>query len=132
MVMKQMFSPSKVPLHFKTGFETFITLRPSQIRAAAADTAMMPFEASKTAARHGEVRAPVLVITGDGDKIVSFRHQSRRLARELLAGQIQVVPGAGHMVHHTAPDEVGAGIEQFIERIAMRRTSRPGQRGPAH
>jgi pimeloyl-ACP methyl ester carboxylesterase len=123
LLMKQMFSPAKVPLHFKTGFETSIALRPSQIRAAAADTAMMPFEASKTAARHKELRAPVLVITGDGDKIVSFKRQSRRLARELPVGQIQVIPGAGHMVHHTAPEEVAAGIEGFVEQIGVRRTS---------
>jgi pimeloyl-ACP methyl ester carboxylesterase len=123
MVMKQMFSPSKVPLHFRTGFETSIMLRPWQIRAAAADTAMMPFEASQSAARHREVQAPVLVITGDGDKIVSFKHQSRRLARELPEGQILVVQGAGHMVHHTAPDEVGSAIEEFIQQIAMGRTS---------
>ncbi|HEX2560355.1 alpha/beta hydrolase [Phenylobacterium sp.] len=117
LVMKQIFSPAAVAPHFKAGFETSMALRPSQLRATAADTARMPLEAAKIAGRYDEVRAPVLVISGDGDKIVSFKHQSRRLARELLTGQIQVIQGGGHMIHHTAPAEVAAGIETFIREI---------------
>lgn len=127
LVMKQIFAPAKVPPLFKEGFAADMSLRPSQLRATAADTAMMPFEAAKLAPRLNEVNLPVLVVSGDGDRIVSFKHQSRRLARELLGGQIQVVKGAGHMVHHTAPDEVAAGIEAFMLQIgvASRTSARP-------
>lgn len=117
LLMKQIFSPAPVAPHFKAGFETSISLRPSQLRATAADTAMMPLEAAKIAGRYDEVRAPVLVMSGDGDRIVSFKHQSRRLARELLTGQIQVFRGAGHMIHHIAPAEVAQGIQTFIQEI---------------
>lgn len=117
MVMKQIFSPSRVPAHFKEGFDTSLALRPSQLRATAGDTALMPLEAAKTAKRHRELRSPVLLISGDGDKIVSFEHQSRRLARELLGGQIKIIRGAGHMVHHTARDEVAASIETFFREL---------------
>jgi pimeloyl-ACP methyl ester carboxylesterase len=80
---------------------------------------MMPLEAAKLAPRLKEVTRPVLVISGDGDKIVSFKHQSRRLARELLGGQIHVIEGAGHMLHHTAPDDVAATIEAFLGQIGV-------------
>lgn len=119
LAFKHIFSPAKVAPHFAEGFSVGMAMRPSQIRAVAADTAMMPREAAKTAERHLDLTAPVLVITGDGDKIVSCDHQSRRLARELLGGQIQVVPGAGHMVHHTAPDAVASGIEAFVGEIGI-------------
>jgi pimeloyl-ACP methyl ester carboxylesterase len=117
LVLKQIFSPSTVPAHFKAEFPASISLRPSQLRATAADTAMMAPQASKTAARYDEITAPVLVIAGDGDKIVSFKHQSRRLAGDLLNAQLQVIEGAGHMIHHTAPDEVATGIEAFVDQI---------------
>jgi pimeloyl-ACP methyl ester carboxylesterase len=116
LVIKQMFSPAKVPTHFRDGFAADMALRPSQLRATAADTAMMPFEAGKLAPRLREITAPVLVMSGDSDKIVSFEHQSRRLASELLGGQLQVLKGAGHMIHHAAPGDVRAGVEDFLEQ----------------
>lgn len=119
LAFKQIFSPAPVAPHFAEGFSVGMAMRPSQIRAVAADTAMMPGEAAKTAERHLELTAPVLVISGDGDRIVDVEHQSRRLARELLGGELQVVAGAGHMVHHIAPDEVATGIEAFIAGIGV-------------
>jgi pimeloyl-ACP methyl ester carboxylesterase len=123
LLFKQIFSPAEVPDRFKAGFQTSMSLRPSQLRATAADTAMMALEAAKTSRRHKEIAGPVLVMVGDGDKIVSFRRQSRRLARELLGGQLQVIEGAGHMIHHIAPDEVASGIETFVEQIGARHSS---------
>ena len=87
--------------------------------ATAADTAMMPIEAGKLAGQLHEITRPVLVMSGDGDKIVSFEHQSRRLAAELLGGQIEVIPGAGHMLHHTAPERVAGAIEGFLHEIGF-------------
>jgi pimeloyl-ACP methyl ester carboxylesterase len=119
LVFKQIFAPSKVPAHFKAGFATSMALRPSQLHAVAADTARLPLEAIKAAAGHRQVTAPVLVISGDRDRIVSFTGQSQRLAGELAAGQLQVVEGAGHMMHHTARDEVATGIETFLAQMGL-------------
>jgi pimeloyl-ACP methyl ester carboxylesterase len=123
LALKQMFSPAKVPESFRRGFASDMSLRPSQLRATAADTAMMPLEAGKLAPQLKGVVGPVLVLSGEGDRIVSCDHQSRRLATELLGGQIEVVAGAGHMVHHTAPDAVGDAILNFLQQIAFE----PGQ-----
>jgi len=119
LVLKKIFSPAEVPAHFREGFGAAMSLRPSQLRATAADTAMMPLEASKLAQRLIEVVGPVLVLSGDGDRIVSCERQSRRLARELLGSEIQIVEGAGHMLHHTAPIAVAAGISDFLRQIAF-------------
>lgn len=118
LMLKQVFAPAEVPAHFKAGFPASMSLRPSQLRATAADTAMMAREAAKTSGRHKEISAPALVMAGDGDRIVSCRHQSQRLARELLGGQLHVVQGAGHMIHHTAPEEVAARSKPSSSRLA--------------
>jgi pimeloyl-ACP methyl ester carboxylesterase len=57
--------------------------------------------------RHlGGFSCPSVVITGDADRVVDPEDQSIRLAHELTDAELQVVPGAGHMVHHAVPREV--------------------------
>jgi pimeloyl-ACP methyl ester carboxylesterase len=117
LVFRQLFSPRKCSERFRRGFETSMSLRPSQLRATAGDTALMPLEAARINPHLGELETPVLVITGAGDKIVSSKHQSEHLLRELQDGELHVVEGAGHMVHHSAPDEVATAMERFEHRV---------------
>jgi pimeloyl-ACP methyl ester carboxylesterase len=115
LAFRLVFSPAKIPETFKANFPKSMSLRPSQIRAASGDTALMPFEAFKLSKRYGEIAVPTLLIAGDGDKIVSYTHQSVKLANK-LGCELRTVVGAGHMVHHIAPNEVGAAIEGLIAR----------------
>jgi pimeloyl-ACP methyl ester carboxylesterase len=41
-----------------------------------------------------------------------------RLHEAVPGSELRVVPGAGHMIHHTAPDEVMAAIESAAARPA--------------
>lgn len=106
----QMFAPGAVTQGWKRDFPFEMTLRPSQIRAAAADAALMIPAAASFASRLGSLKLPVSLIAGDGDKIVSSADQSARLAGELDKAELLIVSEAGHMVHHTAPDAVVAAI----------------------
>lgn len=115
LVFRQIFSPAKVTDTFKAGFSTSMALRPSQIRASAADTALMPLEAMKLSKHYGELACPVVLIAGDGDKIASYKHQSVKLAEE-LGCKLHTIEGAGHMVHHLAPDKVAAVLEALANR----------------
>ena len=107
---KQIFAPAPVSKGWKTRFPFEMTLRPSQIRASAADAALMVPAAAAFAPRAEELRMPVTIIAGDGDKVVSTSDQSERLASVLPASKLLIVEGAGHMVHHTASDRVAAAI----------------------
>lgn len=110
LLFKQLFAPGKVTPAFKAGFPLGLALRPSQIRASAADTALMVPEAAKSMNRHDELTMPVTIMAGDGDKIVSFTHQSQALAEEIPGSRLRVFEVAGHMIHHVAPGEVAALI----------------------
>ena len=107
---KQIFAPAPVSDGWKEGFPFEMTLRPSQIRASAADAALMVPGAAALAPRHAELTMPVTIVAGAGDKVVSTEDQSERLAAALAQSELLVVEGAGHMVHHTAPDEVAMAI----------------------
>lgn len=58
---------------------------------------------SGLADRLGEFTLPVLVVTGDTDRIVPTE-QSLRLAEELPNAQLAVIPQAGHLPHEERPD----------------------------
>lgn len=60
--------------------------------------------------------APVLVITGDDDRIVPTT-QSVRLAGELPNAQLVVVPECGHVAHEECPTDFMRAVRDFLERI---------------
>jgi pimeloyl-ACP methyl ester carboxylesterase len=106
----QIFAPAPVSAGWARDFPFAMTLRPSQIRAASAEAALMIPAAASLAPRLGELTLPVTLIAGGGDKVVSPADQSGRLAAALGRSELLIVEGAGHMVHHTARDAVTAAI----------------------
>ncbi len=99
LIRKQLFAPAEVSASFLK-WPVWMTLRPSQLRASAAETAMMIPGAMHMAGRYGELKMPVTVLAGDGDKIVNTAVQSERLHDAVPQSTLQLVRGAGHMVHH--------------------------------
>ncbi len=116
LVIKMMFAPAKVTRRFRRGFGSSMALRPLSLHAIGADSLNMAPDAAKTeGGRRTLEQIPVLILGGRDDRIVSFDHQSARLARELPHAKLQVVEGAGHMIHHSAPDEVADAIRLIRE-----------------
>jgi pimeloyl-ACP methyl ester carboxylesterase len=107
---KQMFAPAPVSVGWKACFPFEMTLRPSQIRASAAEAALMVPAAASLAPRLEQLTVPVTIIAGDGDQVVTTSDQSERLASALPQSNLLIVEGAGHMVHHSASDRVAAAI----------------------
>lgn len=60
------------------------------------------------------VQMPVLVITGDDDRIVPTE-QSIRLAGELPQAGLVVIPNCGHVPHEECPQEFLEAVEQFLD-----------------
>ena len=64
--------------------------------------------------RLGEVRVPVLVITGDDDRIVPTQ-QSVRLAGEIPGAQLVVIPECGHVPQEECPGPFLEAVEAFLK-----------------
>ena len=73
-------------------------------------------EPSGLPARLAELDLPVLVITGDDDRIVPTE-QSIRLASELPDAELVVVPACGHVPHEECPQAVMQAIEAFLANL---------------
>jgi pimeloyl-ACP methyl ester carboxylesterase len=107
---RKLFEPAPVPPAWESDFPADMATRPSQIRAVAAESALMVPAASRLAKRYGELSLPVAIFAGEGDRIVDPADHSRRLHAELPGSTLTVIPGAGHMVHHTAPEPIREAI----------------------
>ncbi|NWG05876.1 MAG: alpha/beta hydrolase [Chloroflexi bacterium] len=71
---------------------------------------------SGLAERLGEFDLPILVITGDDDRIVPTE-QSLRLADELPNAQLAVIPQCGHVPHEECPAEFMQAVAEFLQRV---------------
>jgi pimeloyl-ACP methyl ester carboxylesterase len=117
-LIKRLFQPAPVTERFRRFFPRELAVRPSQLRAAAADTAFMIPAAMELRRHYRELDMPVAIVTGAEDRIADEGRQSARLHRELTGSEFVRVPGAGHMIHHLAPDEVIGAVERVARRAA--------------
>ena len=111
VMLRKLFSPAPVASSFKS-FPSSLALRPSQLRASAAESVLMIPDAAALQKHYQELRMPVAVVAGTGDEMVDIDTQSRRLHSAIRQSSLHVVDGCGHMVHHTAPRRVLAALEE--------------------
>lgn len=110
-----LFGPAPVPERFSAEFPVWLALRPSQLRASAAEAALMIPSVFSLRRHYHELRMPVLIVAGNDDRHVHIHAHSERLHQELPQSTLHVTREAGHMVHHSAQ-------LQIIEAIALLET----------
>jgi pimeloyl-ACP methyl ester carboxylesterase len=113
-LVRYLFDPSPVTDNFKR-FPVWMALRPSQLRASAAETALMLPNTFVLGRHYDEIRVPSVIMAGDGDRHVNTGEQSERFHRQLRNSKLLIVRGAGHMVHQVAPGQVMAAIDAAAE-----------------
>jgi pimeloyl-ACP methyl ester carboxylesterase len=114
--VKASFSPAPVSGKF-ADFPKAMALRPSQVRAAAADTALMVPSAISLGKRYAELAVPVIVMAGAGDLIVHVDKHARRLAGDIAKSELRIVPNQGHMLHYAVPEQVVAAIDEVMHDV---------------
>ena len=67
--------------------------------------------------RLGQIRVPTLVITG-GDDTVIPPAESDLLAKNIPGAQLEVIPGAGHLVAFEKAKEFNAALQKWLPRAA--------------
>jgi pimeloyl-ACP methyl ester carboxylesterase len=110
-LMRKIFGPSVVPRKF-AGFPKEMALRPSQLRASAAEAALMIPAAFALRKSYKTLSMPVVIIAGADDKLIDSEKQSVRLHEDIRQSTLHRVAGVGHMVHQSATDAVMAAIDE--------------------
>ena len=110
LLNRAIFAPAPVTRRFRQGFSAEMALRPSQIRATSQDGALMIPGAVGLRGRYPGLALPVAILAGEGDRVV-FARSARRLHALIPDSTLRILPGLGHMLHHSAPEAVVSAIE---------------------
>ncbi len=124
-LLRKIFGPAPVPEKFDA-FPKEMTFRPSQIRASAAEAALMIPDASAARGHYADLKMPVVIVAGEDDRLIDIDRQSARLHGDVAHSRLHRVAGSGHMVHQTATGVVMAAIDE----AAGLKQSQPGRTVP--
>ena len=92
-----------------------MALRPSQIHASAAESALMIPDAFYFTNEYRRLKMPVSIVAGEKDRLADIDAQSARLHSDVPQSKFHRVAGNGHMVHQTATDDVMSAINEVAE-----------------
>lgn len=111
LLMTKIFGPRSVPDKFE-GFPKEMAVRPSQIRASAAESALMIPDAFQFRDQYSNLKMPVVIVAGEEDRLVDIDTQSEQLHRDVPQSRFHRVPATGHMIHQTATGVVMSAIDE--------------------
>jgi pimeloyl-ACP methyl ester carboxylesterase len=111
LMMTKIFGPKSPPSKFDQ-FPKDMALRPSQIRASAAESTLMIPDAVHFEDKYAELKMPVVIIAGEEDRLIDIDKQSARLHSQVSQSAFRRVAQNGHMIHQTATGEVMAAINE--------------------
>ena len=131
--VKKMFAPEPVPSGYLDAVPRELLVRPSQMRADSEDAVFMIPAAMRVSKRVASLDIPVILIAGADDQVVDPEKQSVRLHKALPDSKLELIAGAGHMLHHAHHERVAEAIadapgrvDHLVDRTAARgRTPSP-------
>ncbi len=118
MMMAKIFGPRSMPEKF-AAFPKEMALRPSQIRASAEESALMIPDAVKLRNQYANLKMPVVIIAGQDDQLIDIDTQSARLHSDIPQSKFHRLPGHGHMIQHTATDQVMSAIQDVTRSASQ-------------
>lgn len=118
---ESVFAPQPMPAGYAEHLGAPLTLRRPSLRANARHRARLKADLAALVPRYPDLTLPVEVLHGTADQTVSPAIHAEAFAREVASARLTLLPGQGHMPHHTAQAEVLAAIDRAAERAGLRR-----------
>jgi pimeloyl-ACP methyl ester carboxylesterase len=116
-MLAKIFGPKDVPAKF-IGFPKEMAVRPKQIRASAAESALLIAFAESNSDEYPKLTMPVTVMAGEDDRLIDSEGQSARLHADIVQSRFIHLAEHGHMVHQTATGSVIAAINALAKLLA--------------
>lgn len=114
-VLDTLFGPHPVPRDYATAGGGLLGLRPKSFCAASEDLVALEGELPAMVERYGELRVPVGILYGTGDRVLDHTLHGVAVASKIEGAELELTEG-GHMLPLTAPDLVA----EFVRRVAGR------------
>ena len=119
-VIESIYAPQTPPDGYMDAVGTDLILRRRSMRANARQIANLRPHIVTQSARYAELDMPVEIVHGDADTIVPLNVHSITLPEQIEGANLTVLPGVGHMPHHTHTRDVLAAIDRAVRRAGLR------------
>jgi len=103
--LQKAFYPSSVPEEYLRQASSS-WLRHKQLRAILEDEYSLDKDLEKVSRHYSEISIPVVIVTGDHDKVVSAKHNAYRLKTSIAHSQLVELKNTGHQVPQTHPESI--------------------------
>lgn len=120
-VLDTLFGPDAVPADYATAGGGLLGLRPKSFCAASEDLVALEGELPALVERYAELRMPVGILYGTGDRVLDHRLHGVEVAAKIEGAGLELIEG-GHMLPLTAPDAVA----ELIRKVAQKSLTRGG------
>lgn len=114
------FAPQESPAGYGDHLGTGLTLRRSSLRANAQQVNALRPHVVEMQKQYGKLTMPIEALHGDADTIVPAHIHAEVLMGDVPRGALKILPGQGHMLQHTAPEELIAAIDRAAARAGLR------------
>ena len=103
--LQKAFYPSAVPEDYLRQASSS-WLRHKQLRSILEDEYSLDKDLEKVSRHYSEISIPVVIVTGDHDKVVSAKHNAYRLKTSIAHSQLIELKQTGHQVPQTHPESI--------------------------
>ncbi len=117
--IEEVFAPNSVPERYIERTHLELSIRPKAWQSSAQDLRLLSPYLEVQKERYGELKMPILLITGADDTVVPAWNHSERLERLLRQVQLVSLPETGHAPHHVRTEQVVALIKDFVDKGAL-------------
>jgi pimeloyl-ACP methyl ester carboxylesterase len=113
------FYPQVVPDRYLKLASSWLSQR--QLRSYLEDELALNDSLQKMSKRYSEINIPVVIVTGDEDKIVSPKENAYRLQAALPQSRLMELKDVGHEIPQTHPESIYAALELIApSSVSMR------------
>jgi|SRR5215813_1946950 len=116
------FYPDSVPDDYLR-YASSSWLHHKQLRAYFEDEWSLNKDLERTSKHYADIRIPVVVVTGDHDKVVSAKHNAYRLNSSIAQSQLIELKNTGHQVPQTHPESIYNALTLIPKSSARLRDS---------
>ena len=118
--LTETFQPQPVPQGYRASLGIELYLRPPTLLSNARQRRILKQQIREMAPNYPKITAPVEILHGTSDDIVSFELHAKALARDIPTATLTELKGMGHMPHHCDQDAVRSAINRAAERAGLR------------
>lgn len=112
------FHPEVVPEEYSTRSSLPLLLRPENWLANAADMRDVNRHLEEQEKRYAQIDKPAIFLAGRGDTVLWTDRHSGVVSRRMPQGELRLIKGAGHNLHHHHPDRVLDAVRDVRQRAS--------------